>query len=120
VGAVSNRDSLAVPKLVTPQPHDFDQDAQWMLRHRRRANEGHIYRPLLKLAQMFWTGPGERGGEIVFFGKLAELLKCNRSRTGQAPRERMSPRKKRSVQKELIARTRSLTGNPTGSVGLSF
>jgi 5-methylcytosine-specific restriction enzyme subunit McrC len=43
---------------VTPQPHDFDQAAQWMLRHRRRANEGHLYRPLLKLAQMFWTGTG--------------------------------------------------------------
>jgi 5-methylcytosine-specific restriction enzyme subunit McrC len=43
---------------VTPQPHDFDQAAQWLLRHRRRANEGHLYRPLLKLAQMFWTGTG--------------------------------------------------------------
>lgn len=43
---------------VTPQPHDFDQAARWMLRHRRRANEGHLYRPLLKLAQMFWTGTG--------------------------------------------------------------
>jgi 5-methylcytosine-specific restriction endonuclease McrBC regulatory subunit McrC len=29
---------------VTPQPHDFDQAAQWLLRHRRRANEGHLYR----------------------------------------------------------------------------
>jgi hypothetical protein len=27
---------------VTPPPHDFDQAAQWMLRHRRRANEGHL------------------------------------------------------------------------------
>jgi len=43
---------------VTPQPHDFDEAGQWMLRHRRRANEGHLYRPLLKLAQMFWTGTG--------------------------------------------------------------
>ena len=43
---------------VTPQPHDFDQAGHWMLRHRRRANEGHLYRPLLKLAQMFWTGTG--------------------------------------------------------------
>ena len=43
---------------VTPQPHDFDQAAHWMLRHRRRANVGHLYRPLLKLAQMFWTGTG--------------------------------------------------------------
>ncbi len=25
---------------VTPQPHDFDQAAQWMLRYRRRANDG--------------------------------------------------------------------------------
>jgi hypothetical protein len=31
---------------VTQQSHDFDQAAQWMLRHRRRANEGHLYRPL--------------------------------------------------------------------------
>lgn len=39
---------------VTPQPHDFDQAAQWLLRHRRRANEGHLDRPLLKLARMFF------------------------------------------------------------------
>jgi excinuclease ABC subunit A len=36
-------------------------------------------------------GPGEQGGEIVFNGTVAELLKCKRSRTGQALRERMSP-----------------------------
>ncbi len=36
-------------------------------------------------------GPGERGGEIVFFGKLAQLLKCQCSRTGQALRVRMFP-----------------------------
>jgi excinuclease ABC subunit A len=49
-------------------------------------------------------GPGERGGEIVFYGKVAELLKCKRSRTGQALRERMSPprrkRKKTSRRKK--------------------
>jgi len=36
-------------------------------------------------------GPGERGGEIVFYGTVAELLKCKRSRTGQAMLLQMSP-----------------------------
>jgi excinuclease ABC subunit A len=41
-------------------------------------------------------GPGERGGEIVFYGTVAELLKCKRSRTGQAMLLQMSqPRRKR-------------------------
>jgi len=31
-------------------------------------------------------GPGERGGEIVFFGTLSELKKCKQSATGQALR----------------------------------
>lgn len=43
---------------VTPQPKDFAQAAQWMLRYRRRASEGHLYRPILEMAQMFWTGTG--------------------------------------------------------------
>ncbi|MEI6085444.1 MAG: excinuclease ABC subunit UvrA, partial [Verrucomicrobiota bacterium] len=40
-------------------------------------------------------GPGERGGEVVFFGSLPELLKSKRSRTGLALRngERASGRK---------------------------
>ncbi len=29
-------------------------------------------------------GPGARGGEVVFFGPLQELVKCKNSRTGQA------------------------------------
>jgi excinuclease ABC subunit A len=28
-------------------------------------------------------GPGEHGGEVVFFGKLQQLMKCKRSRTGK-------------------------------------
>jgi 5-methylcytosine-specific restriction endonuclease McrBC regulatory subunit McrC len=40
---------------VTPQPHDFDQAAQWMLRHRRRANEGHLYRPLLRFTGVMFA-----------------------------------------------------------------
>jgi len=32
-------------------------------------------------------GPGERGGEVVFFGPLLELKKCKQSRTGLALRE---------------------------------
>jgi excinuclease ABC subunit A len=45
-------------------------------------------------------GPGERGGEIVFFGKLAKLLKCKRSRTGQAMLLQMSqPQRKRKKKK---------------------
>jgi 5-methylcytosine-specific restriction enzyme subunit McrC len=43
---------------VTPQPHDFDEAGHWMERYRRRIGERHLYRPLLKLAQMFWTGTG--------------------------------------------------------------
>lgn len=45
-------------------------------------------------------GSGERGGEIVFFGKLADLLKCKRSRTGQAMKERMSPPRKKKKRKK--------------------
>jgi 5-methylcytosine-specific restriction endonuclease McrBC regulatory subunit McrC len=45
---------------VTPQPHDFDEAANPDIRcrGRRRANERHRCRPLLKLARMFWTGTG--------------------------------------------------------------
>jgi 5-methylcytosine-specific restriction enzyme subunit McrC len=43
---------------VAPQPHDFDEAGHWMERYRRRIGERHLYRPLLKLAQMFWTGTG--------------------------------------------------------------
>jgi 5-methylcytosine-specific restriction enzyme subunit McrC len=43
---------------VTPQPKDFVHAAQWMLRYRHRASEGHLYRPLLEMAQMFSTGTG--------------------------------------------------------------
>lgn len=40
-------------------------------------------------------GPGERGGNIVFFGTFRQLLACAQSRTGQAMRQRqivVSPR----------------------------
>jgi excinuclease ABC subunit A len=47
-------------------------------------------------------GPGERGGKIVFYGKLAELLKCKRSRTGQALRERMSPPRRERKKPQVI------------------
>jgi len=60
---------------VTPQPLDFDQAAQWLLRHRRRAAEGHLYRPLLKLAQMFWTGTGPQpsSGRTETFAFLFDM-----------------------------------------------
>jgi excinuclease ABC subunit A len=35
-------------------------------------------------------GPGAQGGQIVFCGTLSELLRCPRSRTGQALRQRLS------------------------------
>ena len=38
-------------------------------------------------------GPGERGGEIVFFGSVPELLKCPASRTGLALRTMHCDRK---------------------------
>src|SRR5207247_831642 len=44
-------------------------------------------------------GPGERGGEIVFYGTVAELLKCKRSRTGQAMLLQMSPPPKKKKRK---------------------
>jgi 5-methylcytosine-specific restriction endonuclease McrBC regulatory subunit McrC len=65
---------------VTPQPHDFDQAAQWLLRHRRRANEGHLYRPLLKLAQMFWTGTGVLEAEKEWQESMSSI-KCRSVRT---------------------------------------
>jgi len=65
---------------VTPQPHDFDQAAQWMLHHRRRANEGHLYRPLLKLAQMFWTGTGVLAAEKELH-ESSSSIKCRLVRT---------------------------------------
>lgn len=43
---------------VTPQPRDFPEAAQWMQRYRRRAGDGQWYRPLLKMAEMFWSGAG--------------------------------------------------------------
>jgi len=47
---------------VIPQPHDFDEAGHWMERYRRRIGERHLYRPLLKLAQIFWTGTGPQPG----------------------------------------------------------
>jgi 5-methylcytosine-specific restriction enzyme subunit McrC len=43
---------------ITPQPHDFYEAGNWMERYRRRIGERHLYRPLLDLARMFWTGTG--------------------------------------------------------------
>jgi excinuclease ABC subunit A len=58
-------------------------------------------------------GPGERGGEIVFYGTVAELLKCKRSRTGQALSERMQPPQKTKKRKKADcspSRTRRARG----------
>ncbi|HOB99445.1 MAG TPA: hypothetical protein PKM43_11945 [Verrucomicrobiota bacterium] len=52
------RSVLADVMEITPQPPDFPTAAQWIQRYRRRAGEGQMYRPLLKLAEMFWTGAG--------------------------------------------------------------
>ena len=41
-------------------------------------------------------GPGERGGNIVFFGSLPQLLKCSSSRTANALRQGISKRSQRA------------------------
>ena len=46
-------------------------------------------------------GPGERGGEIVFFGSVPELMKCQASRTGLALRK--LPRDRKSVTGQTAA-----------------
>ena len=52
------RSAFADVAEVAPQPRDFPAATQWMQRYRRRAGEGQMYRPLLKLVEMFWTGAG--------------------------------------------------------------
>jgi 5-methylcytosine-specific restriction enzyme subunit McrC len=52
------RSALAEVEDITPQPQDFSEAARWMQRHRRRAGEGRLYRPLLEMARMFWAGEG--------------------------------------------------------------
>ena len=41
-------------------------------------------------------GPGERGGNIVFFGSLPQLLKCQSSRTGHALRQGIGKQRPRT------------------------
>jgi 5-methylcytosine-specific restriction enzyme subunit McrC len=45
---------------VTPQRKNFPEAKHWMQRYRRRAGEGQLYRPLLNMAEMFWTGGGSQ------------------------------------------------------------
>jgi 5-methylcytosine-specific restriction enzyme subunit McrC len=52
------RSAFADVADVTLRTEDFPEAAQWMQRHRRRADEGHSYRPLLEMARMFWAGAG--------------------------------------------------------------
>jgi 5-methylcytosine-specific restriction enzyme subunit McrC len=52
------RSAFADVAEIRPRREDFPEAAHWMQRYRRRAGEGQTYRPLLELAQMFWTGTG--------------------------------------------------------------
>ena len=52
------RSAFADVADIIPRPKDFSEAAQWMQRYRRRAGGGQLYRPLLEMARMFWTGAG--------------------------------------------------------------
>jgi 5-methylcytosine-specific restriction enzyme subunit McrC len=43
-----------------PTVQDFEAAEAWMLRYRRRAGAGHVYRPLLNMARMFMVGSSAR------------------------------------------------------------
>jgi 5-methylcytosine-specific restriction enzyme subunit McrC len=69
------RAAFADVREVTPQPRDFPAAALWMERHRRRAGQGQVYRPLLKLAEMFWngTGPQPSPGRLDTFAFMFDM-----------------------------------------------
>ncbi len=49
-------------------------------------------------------GSGEDGGELVFEGKPEELIKCAKSKTGQALNELLNPQKETHTQLENVAK----------------
>lgn len=54
------RSALSDVGDITPQRKDFLEAAHWMQRYRRRVGEGQVYRPLLEMARMFWSGTGQQ------------------------------------------------------------
>jgi 5-methylcytosine-specific restriction enzyme subunit McrC len=52
------RSAFADVTEITPRPRDFAEAVLWVQRYRRRAGAGQMYRPLLEMARMFWSGAG--------------------------------------------------------------
>jgi excinuclease ABC subunit A len=67
-------------------------------------------------------GPGEHGGEVVFFGPLTELKKCKRSRTGRALVERVSSSliRNRQTDKMPALRIRSASEHNLKSITVAI
>lgn len=60
---------------ISPQRRDFIEAVRWMQRYRRRAGDGRLYRPLLEMARMFWTGgaPQPSPGRIETFAFMFDM-----------------------------------------------
>jgi 5-methylcytosine-specific restriction enzyme subunit McrC len=60
---------------IEVEESDFERARTWMLAHRRRSGEGHIYRPLLNFVRMFLSGVSPRlsAGRVTAFAYTFDM-----------------------------------------------